>query len=83
MAEGLTATALPPQAAGALGRDVDGVLGQDFLARFAFTIDYRRSRVVWHAADFVPSGVRLMLIPTQGRWLVELPQPGTARTARA
>ncbi len=80
VSEGLTATALPLQAAGALGRDVDGVLGQDFLARFAFTIDYRRSRIVWHAADFVPSGVRLALIPAQGRWMIELPQPGPPRT---
>jgi hypothetical protein len=81
VAEGLTATALPRQAEGALGRHVDGVLGQDFLARFAFTIDYRRSRIVWHAADFVPSGARLTLIPTNGRWLVELPQAGTAPTS--
>ena len=30
-------------------------------------------------AGFIPSGARLTLIPAQGRWLVELPQPGTAR----
>jgi hypothetical protein len=81
-ADGLTATVLPPVPAGALGRvlgpGVDGVLGQDFLSRFAFTIDYRRSRIVWHDADYVAPGTRLTLVPAQDRWLVELPQPGKA-----
>ena len=78
-AGGLTATVLPPAAAAALGRDrgrgVDGVLGQDFLARFAFTIDYRRTQIVWHDPDYVAPGPRLTLVPAQDRWLVELPQP--------
>ena len=77
-ADGLTATVLPPAAAAALGPGVDGVLGQDFLARFAFTIDYRRSRILWHDADYVAPGPRLTLAPAQDRWLVELPQPATA-----
>ena len=77
-ADGLTATALPPAAAAALGPGVDGVLGQDFLSRFAFTIDYRRSRILWHDADYVAPGTRLALVPAQDRWLVELPQPATA-----
>ena len=77
-ADGLTATALPQSAAAALGPGVDGVLGQDFLSRFAFTIDYRRSRIVWHDADYVAPGTRLALVPAQDRWLVELPQPATS-----
>jgi len=85
-ADGLTATALPPAAAAALGPGVDGVLGQDFLARFSFTIDYRRSRILWHDADYVAPGTRLALVSAQDRWLVELPQPattqGSARTLR-
>jgi len=80
-ADGLTATALPPAAAGALGPGVDGVLGQDFLSRFAFTIDYRRSRILWHDADYVAPGTRLTLVPAQDRWLVELPQPATTGSA--
>ena len=78
-ADGLTATALPPAAAAALGPGVDGVLGQDFLARFSFTIDYRRSRILWHDADYVAPGTRLALVPAQDRWLVELPQPATTQ----
>jgi hypothetical protein len=76
VAEGLTATVLPARAAGALGPGVDGVLGQDFLSRFRFTLDYRRSRIVWHDAAYVPPGTRLMLVPSEDRWLVELPPPG-------
>jgi hypothetical protein len=82
VAEGLTVTALPPSTASALGRGVDGILGQDFLSRFRFTIDYRRSWIVWHGPEYVPQGVRLTLIPSQDRWLVELPQPGQLPTHR-
>lgn len=74
-ADGLTATVLPQAAAAALGPGVDGVLGQDFLSRFAFTLDYRRSQIHWHDADYVAPGTRLTLVPAQDRWLVELPQP--------
>jgi Aspartyl protease len=77
-ADGLTATVLPAAAGPALGSRVDGVLGQDFLSRFAFTIDYRHSRILWHDADYVPDGTRLALVPAQDRWLVELPQPAHA-----
>jgi hypothetical protein len=71
--DGLMATVLPPQAAGALGPGIDGVLGQDFLSRFRFTIDYGHSRIVWHEATYVPTGERLTLVPSDDRWLVELP----------
>lgn len=32
-----------------LGTDVVGVLGQDFLARFSYTLDYRANRLVWES----------------------------------
>lgn len=75
LAEALTATVLPAGAASALGPGIDGVLGQDFLSQFRFTIDYRRSRILWHDAAYVPAGTRLMLVPSEERWLVELPPP--------
>jgi predicted aspartyl protease len=80
--EGLTVTALPPSSTSALGHGVDGILGNDFLSRFRFTIDYRRSWIVWHGTEYVPQGVRLRLIPSQDRWLVELPQPDQQPTHR-
>jgi hypothetical protein len=75
--DGLTATVLPEMAGAALGAGVDGVLGQDFLARFSYTIDYLASRIRWHEAGYVAPGVRLALVPSQDRWLVELPQAGS------
>jgi hypothetical protein len=75
--DGLTATALPAVADAALGVGIDGVLGQDFLARFSYTIDYRASRIRWHDPGYVAAGVRLTLVPSQDRWLVELPQAGS------
>jgi hypothetical protein len=84
LADDLTATVLPPAGAAALGAGIVGVLGQDFLARFTYTIDYRRSVIVWHAAGYVADGVRLTLVPGQDRWLVELPQaPGAAPCGHA
>jgi predicted aspartyl protease len=78
---GLDATALPATPASILAAEADGVLGQDFLARFAYTIDYRRSLIVWHEPGYLAPGVRLTLVPGQDRWLVELPQTiaGAAR----
>jgi hypothetical protein len=80
--DGLTATALPAASAAMLGAGVDGVLGQDFLARFSYSIDYRRSRVRWHEPDYVAPGLRLTLVPSEDRWLVELPQPGAGPVYR-
>ena len=70
----LTATVLPPASGAVLGAGLDGVLGQDFLARFSYTIDYRASRIRWHEPGYAAPGVRLTLVPSQDRWLVELPQ---------
>jgi len=70
-----------------LGTDVVGLLGQDFLAQFHYTIDYLGSRLIWHDDDgFDVNGVseatvrpqrgrvRLWLRPSAGRFLVDLPQ---------
>jgi hypothetical protein len=76
--EGLTATELPPAADAALGLDVDGILGQDFLSRFSYTIDYEQSRIRWHDGESTAAatGIRLALVPSQDRFVVELPQRG-------
>jgi predicted aspartyl protease len=55
------------------GRRVDGIVGQDFLSGFNYTLDYRARRLVWNAAP-EPDGVRLTLHRSEGRFLVELPQ---------
>lgn len=78
----LAATQLPATTAATLGPGIQGILGQDFLARFSFTIDYQRRQIRWHddrdpaSARGAPSGIRLALVPSQDRFVVELPQPG-------
>ena len=84
----LTATQLPEGAGDRLGPGIHGILGQDFLSRFSFTIDYERSRIRWHGpgapatAGGDASGIRLSLVPSQDRFVVELPQAGRRRPLR-
>jgi predicted aspartyl protease len=60
-------------------RDVDGIVGQDVLARSTYTIDYRRRAVVWHADGAIPDGTRLRLDLIDGRAIVSLPRGTSAR----
>jgi predicted aspartyl protease len=77
--QSLLATSLPPSAAGVLGDGISGVLGQDFLSQFNYTLDYRTSRLSWDEADQIAKGVRLALEPSRGRFLVHLPQDERCR----
>jgi predicted aspartyl protease len=72
--QSLLATSLPPDAAGILDDRLSGVLGQDFLSQFDYTLDYRACRLSWHDERQVEKGVRLALEPSNGRFLVQLPQ---------
>ena len=72
--ESLLATSLLPSAADVLGDGVSGVIGQDFLSQFNYTLDYRTSRLSWDEDDEIEKGVRLPLEPSRGRFLVQLPQ---------
>ena len=76
----LPAAVLPENAVNAIGRDVDGLLGQDFLREQNYTLDYTRGRLVWHdRVDGDRGAVRLSLRADEGRWLVALPQDATDR----
>jgi predicted aspartyl protease len=46
---GILAPILPESRLVALGRGVRGILGQDFLSAFNYTLDYRLSRLTWDA----------------------------------
>jgi hypothetical protein len=59
-----------------LGAGIDGVIGQDFLAAFDFTLDYRRKRLRW-TAETADAEERLPLVRAGERRLVELPGDGT------
>jgi len=72
----ILASVIPDQELTALAPGVDGVLGQDFLATFDYTIDYRKRTLTW-AADpaLLRSGDhRFKLRPEEGRYLVDIPQ---------
>jgi predicted aspartyl protease len=59
----------------ALGAGLDGVIGQDVLSDYNYTLDYRRSRLRWDGDETEHrNGVRLPLKRDEGRWLVGLPQ---------
>jgi predicted aspartyl protease len=80
-AQTLLAPTLSAEALRQVGPGVVGILGQDFLSRFTYTLDYRNSRLVWHEDGELPvddaenpKRVRLALRPSEGRFLVDLPQ---------
>jgi predicted aspartyl protease len=77
--ESLLATSLPANAADMLGDGILGVLGQDFLSQFNYTLDYRASRLSWDDEDQIEKGVRLALEPSHGRFVVRLPQDERCR----
>jgi predicted aspartyl protease len=72
--ESLMATSLPLDAAGLLADGISGLLGQDFLSQFDYTLDYRTSRLSWDDQGQAAKGVHLTLEPSAGRFVVHLPQ---------
>jgi predicted aspartyl protease len=72
----ILASVIPDEELGALTPGADGVLGQDFLAAFDYTIDYRKRTVTWEAdpALLRSADRRFKLRSEEGRYLVEIPQ---------
>lgn len=75
-ADGVLASVVEADRPGMDGADFDGILGQDFLSRFDYTLDYRRRVLVWGGEATGRDGTRLVLRRSEGRFLVDLPQPG-------
>lgn len=71
--DGLLATITDAAQLARAGRHLDGVLGQDFLRHFVYTIDYRRRRLTWDDDEHA-SASRLALEEEGGRFLVRAPQ---------
>jgi Aspartyl protease len=83
-AESLLASVLPAARLRALASGVRGVLGQDFLSAFNYTLDYRRRRLIWDEPGDVNCGApsALRLIPAEGRYVVVLSPIGLTRALR-
>jgi hypothetical protein len=75
MSGGLLASVLPSATLVSLGPGVQGVLGQDFLATFDYTLDYKRRELSWGVeGESEAPAARLAMTPDAGRFLVSLPQ---------
>jgi len=73
--DGLLASVLSSSDLGRVGAGVDGVLGQDFLAAFDYTLDYLHGRLTWSAEGVMGEpAARLTLATEGGRFLAALPQ---------
>jgi len=71
---GVLASVMPSSQLERIVGDVDGIVGQDFLSAFSYTLNYQRKRLTWTADDSGGRVERLSLVPRDGRYLVELPQ---------
>jgi predicted aspartyl protease len=72
---GLLATVIADTDAAAIGRNVDGIIGQDVLGDSNYTLDYDHKHLVWDVDEtLMPAGTRLSMRQDEGRWLVALPQ---------
>ena len=60
-----------------IARGIEGIVGQDFLFAFNYTLDYRNKRLTWNGDAPQPVGVRLPLVAQGGRYLVRV---GGSRT---
>ena len=68
----VSATVVADEDLAATGVKVDGIVGQDVLASFVYTIDYSKRTISWHTDASVPEGERLPLEFADGRVLVAL-----------
>ncbi len=75
--EGLLASVAPSTQLAAIARDIEGIIGQDFLFELNYTLDYRRKRLSWTDGKALTTATRLALVSREGRYLVEIAgQPG-------
>jgi predicted aspartyl protease len=67
--DGVLAVVLPAGALTPLGRGVRGLLGQDFLSGFNYTLDYRRARLTWDEAVSCDAAGASRLVASEGRFI--------------
>jgi hypothetical protein len=79
--DGLLASVTPSSQLDVIARAIDGIIGQDFLFAFNYTLDYRSQRLVWCAGQSDAGDIRLPMIAKGGRYLVQIGVAGNARHA--
>jgi predicted aspartyl protease len=70
--EGLLVPVVPAARLSQLGRGVLGLLGQDFLSAFNYTLDYRRARLTWDEALTCGADGAVRMIAAEGRFVMAL-----------
>jgi predicted aspartyl protease len=70
--DALLATVVPAAGLSRLGRGVRGLLGQDFLSAFNYTLDYRRARLTWDEALTCDGRGVVRMIAAEGRFVMAL-----------
>lgn len=70
--DGVLAPVLPARRLSQLGRGVRGLLGQDFLSAFNYTLDYRRGRLTWDEPLTCDAAGVVRLVAAEGRFVMAL-----------
>lgn len=70
--DALLAAVVPAVRLSQLGRGVRGLLGQDFLSAFNYTLDYRRARLTWDEALTCDARGAVRMIAAEGRFVLAL-----------
>lgn len=72
-AERLLPSVMPAHILTAVSPRIDGILGQDFLMKHNYTLDYRRKTFWWGVTNTI-RGTAVPLVERDGRWLLEATQ---------
>jgi predicted aspartyl protease len=78
--DAILAPVLPAAHLAGLGRGVRGLLGQDFLSAFNYTLDYRHARLVWDDAMACDAATSVRMIAAEGRFVMVMMADGDAGT---
>jgi predicted aspartyl protease len=70
--DGVLAPVVPASRLAPLGRGVRGLLGQDFLSAFNYTLDYRRARLTWDEAWACTTAGAVRMQAAEGRFAMIL-----------
>ena len=73
---GLLVSVAPSTHLEAIAPQIEGIIGQDFLAGHNYTLDYRKRRLTWDGASRAVERRCLAMLEREGRYLLQLPAIG-------